>query len=117
MSKLYFLITLIIVITVSIILGYKFFKISPSVEYFREEELCGTYEYKDYTISSRPPYPKEYFIRFDKYGLFEFRSNTYPNRINFEHLKKGQKVCLVLKRRKDKENDLSQAILILLKTE
>lgn len=114
MSKLYFV---IIVIIVSILLGYKFFKTSLSVEYFREEELCGTYEYEDYAISSRPPYPKEYFIRFDKYGLFGFRSNTYPNRVNFEHLKKGQKVCLVLKRRKDKENDLSQAILILLKTE
>ncbi|RKG37260.1 hypothetical protein [Acinetobacter rongchengensis] len=102
---------------VFIIFEFNSLKYSPSIEYFEEEKLCGTYEYEDYAISSRPPYPKEYFIRFDKYGLFGFRNNTYPNRLNFENLKKGQKVCLVLKRRKDKGDDLKQAILILLETE
>ncbi|OTG86895.1 hypothetical protein [Acinetobacter sp. ANC 3832] len=113
MGKLYCLVLFIIA---SVVIGYSFFKLPPSIEYFEEEKLCGTYEYEDYAISSRPPYPKEYFIRFDQYGLFGLRSNTYPNRVNFENLKKGQKVCLVLKRRKDKENDLSQSILVLLNT-
>lgn len=97
--------------------GYKYLPYSPSFDYFEEEELCGIYEYEDYVISSRPPYPKKYYIRFDKYGLFGFRDTKYSDRVRFDNLKKGQKVCLVLKRRKDKENDLSQAILILLKNE
>ena len=95
--------------------GYKYLPYSPSFDYFKEEELCGVYEYEDYVISSKPPYPKEYFIRFNQYGIFGFRNNAYPNRVRLDNLKEGQKVCLVLKRRKDKENDLSQAVLILLK--
>ncbi|MCG2575257.1 hypothetical protein LVY74_17105 [Acinetobacter sp. ME22] len=101
----------------SIIFFYKMAIIQPKIEYLEAEEICGVYEYEDYVVSSRPPYPKEYFIRFNHYGLFGFRNNAYPNRLNLENLRKGQKVCLILKRRKDKGEDLNQAILILLKAE
>ena len=94
------------------VFGYKYLYINSQFEYLAEEEFCGIYEYELIGISSRPPYPKEYYIKFDGYGVFAFRSNAYPNRVSFENLNKKQEVCLVLKRRKDRVNDLSSAIII-----
>lgn len=85
---------------------------SSHLAYLEEEKRCGSYVYSSYAVSSRPPYPKEYFIKFDGLGTFGFRSDAYPNRVVLDNFKKGQKVCLMLKPRNDKPNDLSLAQLV-----
>lgn len=99
----------------SIIFFYKMAMIQPKIEYLKAEEICGVYEGSYPLASSRASNARGYIFNVDKYGSFVFSSrNNYYN-LKLDVLLKGQNVCLLMERRKDKRNDLSLANLISIK--
>lgn len=89
--------------------------IQPEVEYLEAEEICGVYEGIFPLASSRASNARGYSFNVDKYGSFVFSSRNNYYDLDLDVLLKGQNICLLMERRKDKENDLSLANLISIK--
>ncbi|MDR7016692.1 hypothetical protein [Acinetobacter sp. 3657] len=112
-KKIYLLGVLFII--PSIIFFYKMAIIQPEIEYLEAEEICGVYEGSFPLASSRASNARGYSFNVDKYGSFVFSSRNNYHDLNLDVLLEGKNVCLLMQRRKDKENDLSLANLISIK--
>jgi energy-coupling factor transporter transmembrane protein EcfT len=102
----------ILLIFPSIVFFYKMAINQPEVQYLEAERICGVYAGSFPLASSRASSARGYGFNVKKYGEFVFSSRNNYYGVNLDSLKKGEKVCLLMQRRKDKANNLNLANLL-----